>query len=84
MEGIRQLIEQGWTVIGSDGGKVGAVTSVREDHLVVEHGTLAKHDLYIPIDALRQTENDRTVALNVPARQVETQGWRYRPQVANQ
>jgi len=65
-------------VLGAEGARVGRIKAVREDHLVVEHGTLARHDLYIPIDALAITV-DGSPALNVRAGQVDSQGWRFPP-----
>lgn len=78
MEGMRAQVQPGWTVVGSDGGKVGQVTSVREDHLVVERGLLNKEHLYVPIDVARGTD-DETVALDVAAGDVDAQGWQFPP-----
>lgn len=71
-------IEPGWTVVGSDGAKIGEVKDVREDHMVVTSGTLLKHDLYIPIDHVSRT-GDGKVEVSIPAGQVDQEGWRYPP-----
>jgi len=71
-------IEQGWTVVGSDGAKIGEVKDIREDHIVVTGGTLFKHDLYIPIDHITHT-GDSKVAISIPANEVDQEGWRYPP-----
>lgn len=71
-------IAPGWTVVGSDGAKIGEVSETREDHIVVTGGTLVKHDLYIPVDHLGQA-SDGTVAVNIPADEVDEEGWRYPP-----
>ncbi len=72
-------IEQGWTVKGSDGSNVGEVVAVREDHLVVEAGTITKHELYVPVTAVERI-GDESVHLNVPAGDVDEAGWRHPPQ----
>jgi hypothetical protein len=71
-------IDEGWHVVGSDGGSIGTVKAVREDHLVVGAGTLFKHDIYVPIDHITEVGDDRVVA-NVRAGDVEHQGWRFPP-----
>jgi hypothetical protein len=76
-----QQIEEGWTVVGADGAKVGTVKAIHQDHLVVEGGTLLKHDLFIPVDALTELQEE-TVVVNVPASAADDEGWRYPPQAA--
>ncbi len=76
---MRATIQQGWTVVGSDGGAVGKVTAVREDHLVVERGLLNKELLYVPINELRPGTEDGTVALDTAASDVTEQGWQFPP-----
>ena len=71
-------IERGWKVVDPDGKSVGEVTATREDHIVVSSGTLAKHELYIPIDHL-SSSGDETVSISIPADKVDEQGWRYPP-----
>ena len=72
-------IERGWTVKGSDGSSVGDVVAVRKDHLVVQAGTITKHDLYVPVTAV-ESIGDESVVLNVPASDADEAGWRYPPQ----
>lgn len=79
MEDMRTAVQPGWTVVGSDGGEVGEVTSVREDHLVVERGLLNKEQLYVPVDAVRGGTGEDTVTLNVAADDVTEQGWQFPP-----
>jgi hypothetical protein len=79
MEGMRSAVQPGWTVVGSDGGKVGEVTAVREDHLVVERGLINKEHLYVPIDALANGSDNDTVTLNLASGDVTEQGWQVPP-----
>jgi hypothetical protein len=71
-------VAEGSRVVGSDGGSIGTVKAVREDHLVVSSGTLLKHDLYVPVDHITEVGDDR-VAVNVRAGDVDQEGWRYPP-----
>jgi hypothetical protein len=71
-------ISAGSRVVGSDGGSIGTVKEVHEDHVVVSAGTLFKHDLYVPIDHISRSDED-AVAVNVKAGDVDAEGWRYPP-----
>ena len=71
-------VRAGWKVVGSDGATIGTVKETREDHLVVSAGTLLKHDLYVPIDHITSTGDER-VALNTRAGDVDDAGWRFPP-----
>lgn len=76
-------IARGWSVVGSDGAKIGEVVDTHEDHIVVTSGTLFKHKLYIPIDHLAQA-GDGTVAVDMPAGGVDQEGWRFPPNAGYQ
>ncbi len=78
MNSMQAQVQPGWAVVGSDGGKVGKVTAVREDHLVVEHGLINKQSLYVPVDAVTGASDD-TVTLNLGSAQVAEQGWQVPP-----
>src|ERR671922_12426 len=67
-------IEHGWDVFGSDGEKVGDVSEVREEYLVVSKGFLFPHEHYVPFSAITGIKHDR-VYLNVSKDQIEAQGW---------
>jgi len=71
-------IARGWSVVGSDGAKIGEVEETHEDHIVVSSGTLFKHKLYIPIDHLAES-GDGQVAVSIPSGEVDQEGWRYPP-----
>ena len=71
-------IAHGWDVVGSDGEKIGEVKDVKEDHVVVEGGTIFKHDLYIPIDHIEHKGEDK-LQLTIPAGDVDQEGWKYPP-----
>ena len=77
MDSMRTEIAPGARVVSSDGKSVGTVLEVREDHLLVRQGTLLQHDLFIPIDHV--TAADGEARLNVEARDVDREGWRYPP-----
>jgi hypothetical protein len=72
-------LSDGAKVVGSDGSGIGTVKEVREDHLLVSAGTILKHDLYIPISRVSTTDRDDLIAVDIPAGDVEGEGWRYPP-----
>ncbi len=72
-------IAEGAKLVGSDGGGIGTVKEVREDHLVVSVGTLLKHDVYVPIDRISTTDRQDEVAVDITAGEVDAEGWRYPP-----
>ena len=67
-------IQPGSDVYGSDDEKIGTVSEVGTNYIVVEKGWLFTTDLYIPTSAITQTQQDR-VYLNVPKDQVAGMGW---------
>jgi len=67
-------IQHGWDVFGSDGEKVGDVSEVGSNYLLVTKGWLFPKDRYIPLDAITGVEHDR-VYLNVGKDQIESLGW---------
>src|SRR5687767_6953748 len=71
-------IERGWSVVGSDGGKIGEIEEVREDHIVVTRGLIFKHNLYIPTDHLTGS-GDGKVTVNVAEGDINEEGWQYPP-----
>jgi hypothetical protein len=74
----RGRIQQGWSVIGSDGSEMGKVLEVHEGHLVVEGGVILKHNLYVPLSAVTDTADER-VTVSAPAGDAEQLGWRFPP-----
>ncbi len=78
MNGDQQSIQAGWPVAASDGKRIGTVREVREDHLVVEHGLIGGHMLYVPLDAIERTTED-SVVLNIESDAVGRQGWEFQP-----
>lgn len=78
MDNARKTMSEGSKVFGSDGGHVGTIKAVHEDHIVVTEGTLIKHDLYIPIDHVGM-DSDGRVTVSVKASEADKEGWRYPP-----
>lgn len=71
-------IEPGWRVMGSDGHEIGKVKGVREDQLIVEHGTLIKDDYFIPIDEIADIDSGE-VSLRTSSSAADRQGWQVPP-----
>jgi hypothetical protein len=70
--------QRGWKVIGSKGKFLGVVDQVYDDHLVVKEGKWIHHTLYIPIDHVASAA-DGQVAVTIPAKEAEAEGWRFPP-----
>jgi hypothetical protein len=66
--------QPGWDVVGNDGGKIGTLQEVHDDHLVVEHGLINKQQLYVPVSVVDGVR-DEAVALSIPAGQADEMGW---------
>jgi len=71
-------IQHGWDVYGSDGDKIGDVSDVGPNYVMVTKGFLFTKDIYIPISAITGIENDR-VYLNIAKDQVDSMGWDQAP-----
>jgi len=67
-------IQQGWNVYGIDGGKVGEVSEVGTNYVLVQKGWLFTRDIYIPLSAIASVEDD-AVLLNLSKDQIETMDW---------
>jgi uncharacterized protein (TIGR02271 family) len=71
-------IQNGWDVYGSDGDKVGDVSDIGPNYVLVTKGFLFTKDIYIPTSAITGVEQDR-VYLNVAKDQVDSMGWDQAP-----
>jgi uncharacterized protein (TIGR02271 family) len=67
-------ITGGTDVFGADGGKVGSVSGVEGDYVVVSKGFFFPTDYYIPASAIN-TANEDGVYLNVSKDEALHQGW---------
>ena len=67
-------IQNGADVYGSDGDKVGSVSEVGPNYVLVTKGFLFTKDIYIPTSAITGVEAD-WVYTNVTKDQVEGMGW---------
>lgn len=75
-------VREGDEVVGADGDKVGNVTAVTADYLVVEKGWFFPSDYYIPLSAVT-TYDDGRVHLNVTKEVALNQGWESAPVAAD-
>jgi len=67
-------IDHGWDVFGADGDKVGDVADVQNDYITVSKGFIFKTDMYIPVSAISNVQDER-VYLNTTRSDIERQGW---------
>ena len=73
-----QRIQQGWDVYGSDGDKVGTVSEVGRNYILVSKGFLFRKDIYIPLSAITDVSQDG-IYLSVAKDQLENMGWDQMP-----
>jgi hypothetical protein len=72
-------VEPGFRVVGSDGTEVGTVARCARQYCEVTTGLLGLGSpLYVPMDAIRQTEGN-TVYLNVPSDRLGEMNWSQPP-----
>jgi len=71
-------VRAGWDVYGSDGDKVGDVSDVGPNYVLVTKGFLFTKDIYIPTSAITSIDQDR-VYINVAKDQVDSMGWDQAP-----
>lgn len=77
-------IEPGFRVVGSDGKEVGTIASCARSYCEVNTGILGMgHPIYVPMDAVTQTEGN-TVYLNTSSDQISERGWSEPPVGAEQ
>ena len=73
MNAVSQVMV-GDDVYGSGGEKVGAISSVQENYIVVEKGFFFPTDYYIPFSAITSASDNR-VTLNVTKDVARHSGW---------
>jgi hypothetical protein len=77
-------IEPGFRVVGSDGREIGTVASCTRTYCEVDTGILGLgHPLYVPLDAIQQTEGN-IVILGESSERVSELDWSRPPAVAGQ
>jgi uncharacterized protein (TIGR02271 family) len=69
-----QRIQPGWAVYGSDGAKIGEVTDLGPNYVLVSKGLLFPTDIYIPSSAITNIRADY-LELNVSKDQIDSLGW---------
>jgi len=78
MTSTYQHIQPGTNVYGSDGDKVGDVSEVGANYVLVRQGWLFTKDIYIPLSAIVGADDDG-IRLNVTKDQIGDLGWDVMP-----
>jgi hypothetical protein len=65
-------IKPGWTVVGNDGRRVGAVREVGQNYILTSTGLAS--DIYVPASAIANVERE-VVHLSVQQHDVAEMGW---------
>ncbi len=71
-------ISSGMDVVGSDGEKVGTISDLRGEYVVVSEGLFFPTDYYIPTSAFSRVD-DGTIYLAVSRDETLNQGWDTEP-----
>jgi hypothetical protein len=73
-------VQPGWDVIDRPGEKIGGVSDVQSDYLVLTKGLIFIKDLYVPLDAIEEVNAaDETVMLNVRKADIDETRWAMAP-----
>jgi len=73
-------IQRGWTVYDTSDEKIGDVADIGANYLLVQKGLLFIKDLYIPTNAIAETdEANGRIYLNVAKGDVDSLGWEQAP-----
>ena len=76
MQSNTTQIQPGWDVIGSDDQKIGEVTEVGSNYVVLTKGLIFPKDLYVPLNTISSVDADAScVYLNVAKDDVDSMGW---------
>jgi hypothetical protein len=70
-------LKPGWTVVGNDGRRVGAVRDVGQNYILTSTAGLGD-DIYVPASAIANVEHE-VVHLSVQQRDVAEMGWEQPP-----
>jgi uncharacterized protein (TIGR02271 family) len=69
-----QRIQPGWSVYGSDGAKIGEISDLGPNYVLVSKGLLFPKDIYIPSSAITAIRADY-IELNVSKDQIDSLSW---------
>ena len=61
MNSSNLTIGRGWSVVSSDGKRVGDVTEVHPHYLLVSRGVILVKDIYLPLGTVDRTETNRVI-----------------------
>ncbi len=72
------MIREGWDVLANDGEKVGEVTRIGHEFILVRKGIVFTKDLYVPTTAIASVADGR-LYLNHASHEIESMGWEQEP-----
>jgi uncharacterized protein (TIGR02271 family) len=76
MQSNSTQVQPGWDVIGSDDQKIGEITEVGSNYVVLTKGLIFPKDLYVPMNTISSVDADAAcVYLNVAKDDVDSMGW---------
>ena len=70
------VIETGWNVYDNAGDKIGSVSEIGANYVLVQKGVIFVRDIYIPLTAVTAADPDQgAVQLSVGKDQIDDMGW---------
>ena len=70
-------LEAGWSVVGNDGRRLGAIKGVGQNYVLTSRPGFAP-DLYVPVSWIANVEHG-TVHLSITRSEAEQMGWEQAP-----
>jgi uncharacterized protein (TIGR02271 family) len=76
VQGTQNDVQIGWDVIGADNQKLGEVTDVGPNYVLLTKGLIFVKDIYVPFEAVSDVDAEAgRVYINASKDEVESMGW---------
>jgi uncharacterized protein (TIGR02271 family) len=76
MQQMNTPIEIGWNVYDRDGEKIGSISEVGPNYLLVQKGMIFVRDIYVPMTAVTNTNPaEEAIQISVGKDEIDDQGW---------
>jgi uncharacterized protein (TIGR02271 family) len=76
MQQSSATIETGWNVYDNEGEKIGSISEIGANYVLVQKGVIFVRDIYVPLTAVTAADPDQgAVQLSVGKDQIDQMGW---------
>jgi uncharacterized protein (TIGR02271 family) len=74
-------VQVGWDVIGADDQKIGEVTDLGDNYVLLTKGLIFPKDIFVPFEAIKDVDAGRgCVYVNASKDEIESMGWDQEPE----